>query len=170
MPPVGAQTQGTLPYGGAAAPGAGALGGGALGGGALGGGTEARLDRLERMLNEQALSDLVLQLQRLQQEVQELRGQVEVQQYRMQQMDRGGFAGFGAGPVRPPLPGGDAGAPTGSLIPAPFPAQGVARSLLPEMRAPVSPRRVRSLTLPAMAASTPRPPSLPHRRSRGLAP
>jgi tol-pal system protein YbgF len=81
--------------------------------GVLGAGsTEVRLDRLERMLNEQTLSDLVLQIQRLQQEVQDLRGQVELQQYRMQQMDRGGFARFGAGPVRPP-PSGEADALTG---------------------------------------------------------
>ena len=111
---------------GAQAPGSSTLGGAGLGGVpgsvpaagpgmALGGGSvEVRLDRLERMLSEQTLSDLVLQIQRLQQEVQDLRGQVEVQQYRMQQMDRGGFAGFGAGPMRPALPGSDAGAESGA--------------------------------------------------------
>jgi tol-pal system protein YbgF len=103
--PAGAQTLGS--------PGLGGLSPGLNSGGALGGGsTEVRLDRLERMLNEQTLSDLVLQIQRLQQEVQDLRGQVELQQYRMQQMDRGGFAGFGAGPVRPPLPANEADALT----------------------------------------------------------
>lgn len=118
MLPVGAQTPDSLTLGGtglgggaSAAPGAslGAGPGMALGGGSV----EVRLDRLERMLSEQTLSDLVLQIQRLQQEVQDLRGQVEVQQYRMQQMDRGGFAGFGAGPMRPALPGSDAGAEPG---------------------------------------------------------
>jgi len=84
------------------------LGGLSPGGALSGDGIEVRLDRLERMLNEQTLSDLVLQIQRLQQEVQDLRGQVELQQHRMQQMDRGGFAGFAAGPVRPPLPGSKA--------------------------------------------------------------
>lgn len=109
--PVAAQTPGSPVLGGTglggvptAAPGL------ALGGGSV----EVRLDRLERMLSEQTLSDLVLQIQRLQQEVQDLRGQVEVQQYRMQQLDRGGFAGFGAGPSRPPLPGDDVGARTGA--------------------------------------------------------
>jgi tol-pal system protein YbgF len=46
---------------------------------------EARLSRLERMLNERSLSELLLQLQQLQQEVQELRGQVETQQYLLRQ-------------------------------------------------------------------------------------
>ncbi len=46
---------------------------------------EARLSRIERMLSERSLSDLVLQLQQLQQEVQELRGQVETQQYLLRQ-------------------------------------------------------------------------------------
>jgi tol-pal system protein YbgF len=105
---AGAQTLGSPGLGGSGAGLSPSLSpGGALGGGS----TEVRLDRLERMLNEQTLSDLVLQIQRLQQEVQDLRGQVELQQYRMQQMDRGGF--FGAGPVRPPLSGGEADAPTG---------------------------------------------------------
>jgi tol-pal system protein YbgF len=61
-----------------------------------------RLERLERMLNDQSLSDLVLQIQRLQQEVQDLRGQVELQQYRLQQLGGsrfgGSLGGLGAGP------------------------------------------------------------------------
>lgn len=51
---------------------------------------EARLSRLERMLNERSLSELLLQLQQLQQEVQELRGQVETQQYLLRQAGIGG--------------------------------------------------------------------------------
>jgi tol-pal system protein YbgF len=47
-----------------------------------------RLERLERMLNEKSLSDLVLQLQQLQQEVQQLRGQVELHQYHLRQSGR----------------------------------------------------------------------------------
>jgi len=105
--PAAAQTPASPTLGGAATSGGPGL---ALGGGSV----EVRLDRVERMLSEQTLSDLVLQIQRLQQEVQDLRGQVEVQQYRMQQMDRGGFAGFGAGPMRPALPGSDAGAEPGA--------------------------------------------------------
>lgn len=46
---------------------------------------DARMSRIERMLNERSLSDLVLQIQQLQQEVQELRGQVETQQYLLRQ-------------------------------------------------------------------------------------
>jgi len=109
--PVAAQTPGSQTLGGTGL--GGVTSGGA--GAALGGGSvEVRLDRLERQLSEQTLSDLVLQIQRLQQEVQDLRGQVEVQQYRMQQMDRGGFAGFGAGPTRLSRPGSDAVADPGS--------------------------------------------------------
>ena len=48
-----------------------------------------RLERLERMLNEKSLSDFVLQLQQLQQEVQDLRGQVEMQQYQLRQISPG---------------------------------------------------------------------------------
>ena len=77
-------------------------------------GVEARLERLERMLSEQSLSDLVLQIQQLQQEVQELRGQVELQQYTLQQMQGPRFGGaprFGQQPAPiPSRPGADAGA------------------------------------------------------------
>ncbi|MBW9268788.1 MAG: tol-pal system protein YbgF, partial [Candidatus Thiodiazotropha sp. (ex. Lucinisca nassula)] len=38
---------------------------------------EQRLQRIERMLQNQSLADLVLQLQQLQREVQQLRGDVE---------------------------------------------------------------------------------------------
>ncbi len=48
-----------------------------------------RLERLERMLNEKSLSDFVLQLQQLQQEVQDLRGQLEMQQYQLRQLSPG---------------------------------------------------------------------------------
>ena len=81
-----------------------------------GGDLEARLERLERMLNEQSVSDLVLQIQQIQQEVQDLRGQVEMQQYRLQQLDRssGGFAGggFDVNPRMPAAPGAEAPAGT----------------------------------------------------------
>lgn len=45
---------------------------------------EQRVERLERSLSNQNLADLVLQLQRLQQEMQELRGQMEVQAHRLE--------------------------------------------------------------------------------------
>jgi tol-pal system protein YbgF len=48
-----------------------------------------RLERLERMLNDKSLSDFVLQLQQLQQEVQDLRGQVELHQYQLRQVSPG---------------------------------------------------------------------------------
>lgn len=58
------------------------------------GSIDARLSRLERMMNEGSLSDLVLQIQRLQQEVQDLRGQMERQQYLLRQK---GIVGPGSG-------------------------------------------------------------------------
>lgn len=48
-----------------------------------------RLERLERMLNDRSLSDFVLQLQQLQQEMQDLRGQVEMQQYQLRRLNPG---------------------------------------------------------------------------------
>ena len=45
---------------------------------------ERRVERLERTLENQNLADVILQMQRLQQEVQELRGQLEVQTHRLE--------------------------------------------------------------------------------------
>lgn len=76
---------------------------------------EARLSRLERMLGEQTLSDLVLQLQGLQQEVQELRGLVELHEHRLQQVAPrfGSAPRVSVDPAPPLLPGAtpDAAAP-----------------------------------------------------------
>ncbi len=54
---------------------------------------EARLERLERMLASESLSDLLLQVQRMQQDLQELRGLVEVHQYELERMRRGSRLG-----------------------------------------------------------------------------
>ncbi|MEA3640147.1 MAG: tol-pal system protein YbgF [Lamprobacter sp.] len=72
---------------------------------------ETRMSRLERMLSERSLSDLVLQIQQLQQEMQELRGQVETQQYLLRQQgimapssfgdEPGGTERFPAEPIFP---------------------------------------------------------------------
>ncbi len=45
---------------------------------------ERRVERIERTLENQNLADVILQMQRLQQEVQELRGQLEVQTHRLE--------------------------------------------------------------------------------------
>lgn len=50
--------------------------------------TEQRLMRLERILQNQSLSDLVLQIQRLQQEVRQLRGDLEVQTHALEDLKR----------------------------------------------------------------------------------
>lgn len=83
---------------------------------------DARMSRLERMLNERSLSDLVLQIQQLQQEMQELRGQVETQQYLLRQKgmmtsssfgteEAAGPSGFGSGSL------GDGGSSFGAVDP-----------------------------------------------------
>jgi tol-pal system protein YbgF len=49
---------------------------------------EQRLQRIERMLQNQSLADLVIQLQQLQREVQQLRGDMELQKHTMDAMSR----------------------------------------------------------------------------------
>lgn len=59
---------------------------------------EARVGKIERMLSEQRLSDLLLQIQQLQREVQDLRGLVEEQRF----LQRQGRVPVG---TREPIPG-----------------------------------------------------------------
>ena len=77
---------------------------------------EDRLARIERIMENQSASGLMLQQQQLQQELQELRGLVESQQFEIQKMQRqlrdqyldiDSRLGAGKGPDSPP-----AGAPT----------------------------------------------------------
>lgn len=49
---------------------------------------EQRLERLERILRNQNLADIVLQLQQLQQEVQQLRGEMELQSHTMDALNK----------------------------------------------------------------------------------
>ncbi len=49
---------------------------------------DQRVQRLERMLQNQSMADLVLQIQQLQREVQQLRGDVEMQKHTMDEMSR----------------------------------------------------------------------------------
>ena len=49
---------------------------------------EQRLERLERILRNQSLADIVLQLQQLQQEVQQLRGEVELQNHTIDALNK----------------------------------------------------------------------------------
>ena len=49
---------------------------------------EQRLQHLERILRNQSLSDIVLQLQQLQQEVQQLRGEVELQNHTIDALNK----------------------------------------------------------------------------------
>lgn len=50
--------------------------------------TAQRLDRLERMLRNQSMADLVYQMQQLQQEVQRLNGELELQKHALDAMSR----------------------------------------------------------------------------------
>ena len=50
--------------------------------------TEDRLARLERIMENQSASSITLQMQQLQQELQELRGLVETQQFELQKLQR----------------------------------------------------------------------------------
>ncbi|HIP53120.1 MAG TPA: tol-pal system protein YbgF [Chromatiales bacterium] len=49
---------------------------------------DQRLQRIERMLRNQSLSDIMLQLQRLQQEVQQLRGELEIQAHAIESIKK----------------------------------------------------------------------------------
>jgi TolA-binding protein len=49
---------------------------------------EQRLERLERILRNQSLADIIVQLQQLQQEVQQLRGDVELQSHTLDALNK----------------------------------------------------------------------------------
>ncbi len=49
---------------------------------------EQRLERLERILRNQSLTDIILQLQQLQQEVRQLRGEVELQSHTLDALNK----------------------------------------------------------------------------------
>ena len=50
--------------------------------------TDARIERLERVLQSQGLLDMLHQLQQLQQEISQLRGEIETQNYNLEQLTR----------------------------------------------------------------------------------
>ncbi len=93
---------------------------------------EQRLDRIERLLSSQGLMDMLEQIRQLQQEVSELRGEIEVQNHkidqlqqrqrnlyadidqRLQRLESGGMAAAGGGQ---PAAGGDGGPPLTTLSP-----------------------------------------------------
>ncbi len=102
---------------------------------------EQRVERLERVLRNQSLPDMVLRLQQLQTEVRQLRGELEIQKHAMDAlkqrqrdlyMDLDGRLGQGDAPaadqVRPPRPA-SAPAETREPLPAaPAPAPGPVES------------------------------------------
>jgi len=74
---------------------------------------ESRVARLERILSNQTISDLVLQVQRLQSEVDKLRGRLDVQQHDIEtlQQARGQAASSGSGTAEAPAPQDDGSQP-----------------------------------------------------------
>ena len=67
---------------------------------------EARVERLEKTLGNQSAASLLLQVQRLQQEMQELRGLVELQQYKINALTGGqatATPAAGEQPLPPPI-------------------------------------------------------------------
>ncbi|MEN8166707.1 MAG: tol-pal system protein YbgF [Pseudomonadota bacterium] len=112
---------------------------------------EQRLERLERILRNQSLSDIILQLQQLQQEVQQLRGEVELQNHtldalnkrqrdlyldidqRLSRMQLGPAATTGsATSAGPTPPSSEAGSLTPEPQPQPAPVQAAAVSQPPD--------------------------------------
>lgn len=98
---------------------------------------EGRVERLERILSTQSLSDLVLQIQRLEQELQTLRGQVEVYQHELNTLkaqQREQYTDLDSR-LRGGAPPGSAAPPV--VTPAPTPTPQAAAEPAPAMVAPV---------------------------------
>ena len=110
---------------------------------AVGASMEQRVERLERVLSNQSLSDIVLRLQQLQTEVQQLRGELEMQKHAMDAlkrrqrdlyMDLDGRMGQGGAPAADyAAPPGPVAAPVetheplpAAPAPSPYPAPGPA--------------------------------------------
>jgi tol-pal system protein YbgF len=120
---------------------------------------EARVARLEKFVGNQSAASLMLQLQRLQQEVQELRGLVELQQYKIDVLTGGRSLPTAGGDQPPPPnpfpetaepPGPDAEAP-----PPPAPGLGGSEPANP------SARPIEALDLRATGSPGTNVPSLP---------
>lgn len=79
---------------------------------AAGGDLEARVARMENLVQSNGLLDLLSQVEKLQEEVRQLRGQVETQSHQMDELDRrlraldhgGALSATAAAPINPPLP------------------------------------------------------------------
>jgi len=119
---------------------------------------EARLQRLEKELGNQSASGLLLQVQRLQQEVQELRGMVEMQQYKINALS-GGQGEPPSSPEQPPpapFPDSDQAPEPGTGGPNPAGGELQGASGSPPVDAldlrPAPPTRVPSLPSPETTA------------------
>lgn len=115
---------------------------------------EERVDRLER-LQGQGAADLLLQLQQLQREVQQLRGELEVQRYELESLMRS--RGGPSLEARPPVVSPPPGAPP---APVPGPESGMGPDIdqgqdLAEEPPPATP----TPTMPAGPPVTRRPPA-----------
>jgi tol-pal system protein YbgF len=75
------------------------------------GSLEWRVERLERLVESRNLVDLVLRLQELQEEIQRLRGQLEVQEHRLKRLERRQQDLLFEREGQPPAPDESAGTP-----------------------------------------------------------
>jgi tol-pal system protein YbgF len=120
---------------------------------------EARVLRIEKELGNQSASSLLLQVQRLQQEVQELRGMVEMQQYKINALTGGqGEAQPGQHEPPPPAPFADTDEPPEAGAGGPSGPRGVG----PGIMEPSDPSARPALDALDLRPGTPtRVPSLP---------
>ena len=122
---------------------------------------EARVEQLERALGNQSAANLLLQVQRLQQEVQELRGQIEMQQYKINALTGGqGAPGPSLDQPPPPAPFPDAveapppdlGSPARGPAPGAAGAEALRRPIDALDLRPTPPTRIPSLPSPETTA------------------
>ena len=132
--------------------------------------TRERLNNIERKLDSRGLVDMFNRLEQLQRDVQQLRGELEVQTHRIEDMQRrqreqymdidrrlqsletgtagavmplpGGVQGNGAGMMPPPVPGVGAGTGTGN-----------GTAMMPPPAAPVTPVRPSSTVKTSISAA-----------------
>lgn len=120
---------------------------------------DGRVTRLENMLDSQRASDLTLQVQTMEREMQRLRGLVEQQQFELDRLRRQGGQAAPAGGVRPGSPAGQALAGESEATAAAGTGTPVARGEAPAPKG-VEPTRPGEASPPATAtAPAGQPPS-----------
>jgi tol-pal system protein YbgF len=118
-----------------------------LSGAAEGQSLEDRVARLEQILAGESLSELVLEVQRLKRELRELRGDLELQQHRLETLAKP----LAQGPALPGAAVGEAAKPAARVADPPMP---MSRELPPAER-PTPPRPAGTLSAPKAAVPLP---------------